>query len=110
MTRDLFDRRIAACNACALACERCATACLREQDCASMRTCIALDLDCASACRFAAALMGRDSVHAAQACRLCADICSACAGECEKHPHAHCQACAAACRDCAQECRAMAAG
>ncbi|WP_443098614.1 four-helix bundle copper-binding protein [Variovorax sp. CCNWLW225] len=73
-----------------------------------MAKCIALDIDCAAACQFAAAAMARGSEHAKSICALCADICQACGEECAKHKAGHCQACAKACRECAAACRSMA--
>ncbi|HRO68820.1 MAG TPA: four-helix bundle copper-binding protein [Chitinophagaceae bacterium] len=53
--------------------------------------------------------MHLQSTHANAACQLCADICIACAEECEKHEHEHCLRCAAICRQCAEVCMSMAA-
>ena len=100
---------IEACNACAVACDRCAAACLGEDDPQSMARCIALDIDCAAMCAFAAGTMARDSEFARAVCGLCADVCESCADECARHPMDHCRDCAAACRDCAEQCRRMAA-
>jgi hypothetical protein len=108
MAQDLYAACIEACNACATACDHCATACLAEPDPKRMARCIALDMDCAAACRFAAGVMARDSEHAAATCELCAQVCDACGEECAQHRMDHCQACAAACRRCADECRRMA--
>ena len=99
---------IEACNACADACDHCATACLREPNPKPMARCIALDIDCAAACRLAAAYMARGSELAGEICAFCADICEACGAECEKHSMEHCRVCAEACRRCAEECRRMA--
>ncbi|HNP21719.1 MAG TPA: four-helix bundle copper-binding protein [Panacibacter sp.] len=41
------------------------------------------------------------------ACRLCADICEACANECAKHDTDHCRECATVCLSCAKMCRQM---
>ena len=101
---------IAACNTCADACDHCAAACLQEDDVGMMARCIALDIDCAAICRFAAGAMARDSAFANQICALCAEICDACGQECEQHRQDHCQQCAQACKRCAAECRAMAQG
>lgn len=109
MNPQSYQSCIDACHACATACDNCAAACLAEQDVKAMAKCIALDLDCAQACRLAAALMGRGSRFAPDACRLCGDICQACAEECGTHEMDHCQACSDACRHCAQACLAMAA-
>ena len=104
-----YQSCIDACNACATACDNCAASCLAEPDVTAMAKCIALDMDCAQACRLAAALMSRGSRYAPAVCKLCADICEACGEECGTHEMDHCQACSEACRRCAQACRAMAA-
>jgi len=98
---------IEACDACARACDHCAAACLDEPDVQAMRRCIALDMDCAAICRYAAGAMARDSEFAMQTCAVCAEICEACGEECGRHPAEHCQACAAACKRCATACRSM---
>lgn len=108
MASPRYSACIEACNACALACDQCGTACLAEDDPKPMARCIALDMDCASACRFAAGLMARDGEFASSACAMCAEICEACGAECGKHDMDHCKACAEACRRCAEECRRMA--
>jgi hypothetical protein len=55
-------------------------------------------------------LMTYGSEHANAICQLCADICNACAEECEKHSDMeHCQHCARVCRHCAEECVSMTA-
>jgi len=97
-----------ACNQCAIACSQCLSACLQEVDVKAMARCIALDVECAETCRFAATVMARGSEHIATTCRLCAEICDSCAVECAKHAHDHCRRCAEACRTCAAECRQMA--
>jgi hypothetical protein len=110
MTQSRYAACIEACNACADACDHCAAACLAEENPKPMARCIALDMDCAAACRFAAGVMARDSEFAATACGLCADLCDGCAQECAQHDMDHCRACADACRRCAAECRRMAPG
>jgi hypothetical protein len=109
MDMNSFQSCIDACNACANACDNCAAMCLKEEHVAAMAKCIALDMDCAQACRFAVSLMARGSEHAAAACRLCAEICTACAQECGQHQMGHCLQCAEACRQCAAMCQRMAA-
>lgn len=98
---------IAACYACADACDRCAVSCLSETDPKPMARCIALDIDCAQACRFAAGFMARGSASDAIACALCADLCTLCAEECARHAAPHCQECVVACRRCADLCLRM---
>jgi hypothetical protein len=96
------------CDTCAEACDHCAIACLNEADPAPMVRCIALDIDCAQACRLAAGYMARGSALDAAACNFCAAVCRACGEECKTHPMEHCQNCAAACARCAEECERMA--
>jgi len=98
---------IEACNECAVACNHCAAACLKEHNVEMMSRCIALDMDCAAICQFAAAAIARGSEYAKEICGLCANICEACAEECGKHTAPHCQACATACRACAVACLEM---
>jgi hypothetical protein len=98
---------IDACQACIMACHSCAAACLQEPDVKKMAACIAQDLECAQVCELAAASMARHSPHVPAICRLCAEICQACADECGKHSHGHCQTCAAACQQCAMSCNLM---
>lgn len=96
------------CSDCATQCHQCAAACLQEDDVKMMARCIALDIECAEACSFAAAAMARGSEHARAICALCAEICQACGEECQQHEMDHCQECAAVCLACADECRNMA--
>ena len=96
-----------ACQACIIACNTCAAACLKETDVQMMAACIAQDLECAQVCELAVASMARQSPHVSDICRLCAQICQACADECSKHSHDHCQTCAAACQQCAMSCNIM---
>lgn len=99
---------IDACLDCAVECQHCATACLNENDVKMLARCIQLDLECAEACYASARLMGIGGEHAPAFCATCAEICDACAAECEKHDLEHCRRCAEVCRKCAEECRAMA--
>lgn len=92
-------------NNCAAACNHCATACLDEQDVKMMARCIKLDMDCADICQLTAAFVARGSDHAVHLLKECAEICKACAEECEKHSHMeHCRKCAEICRHCAEVC------
>jgi hypothetical protein len=103
-----FQSCITACYECAVACTHCESACLDEQDVKMCVTCIKLDHDCAAICFLAVEAMASGSQFAKQICKLCAEICTACANECEKHAHLeHCKACAVACRKCAEECSKM---
>lgn len=94
---------------CATFCDQCAASCLREKNVTEMAVCIGLDMECSSICKTTAILLQLESNHASAACQLCADICNACAEECEKHEHDHCKRCAAMCRQCAEECMSLTA-
>src|SRR5215207_2546728 len=87
------------CNECALMCERCASACLGEADVAMMVHCIQLNQECSAICTASGKLMVLESNHANTVCQICADICTACAAECEKHDNEHCRKCATICRE-----------
>lgn len=83
---------IDSCLACLTTCENCITDCVAGDN----RACILLCRDCADICALCARFEARDSqfVHGLHA--LCAEICKACAVECEKHAahHETCKACA----------------
>jgi hypothetical protein len=123
---------IDACMRCANACEFCATCDLKEQErtlvqiaeesatagaatsadvnqqiVKIMTSCAQINRECATICWTSAALMSMDSQFAKQFCNLCADICDACAQECERRDIDHCKVCAKTCRICAEECRRM---
>lgn len=114
MAHELFASSIQACYACADACDHCAVACLDElgrsfsdAEPNALVPCIALDIDCADACRMAAAYLARDSEQVSAACEFCAQVCEACAAHCAVHDFAHCRHCAEACRRCADACRSL---
>lgn len=98
-----------ACFDCVVACNHCASEDLKEQDVKMLERCIRLDRDCAAICSLAINAMASDSEFTKQICKLCAEICTACAIECEKHADhmAHCKVCAESCRKCATECIEM---
>lgn len=66
-----------------------------------------LMLDCAEICRVAADFMARGSGHRRLTCRLCAEICRACAGSCQELGDLQevmeaCWRCAATCKEIAE--------
>ena len=71
---------------------------------------IGLMLDCADICRTSADFMLRNSRHHALTCATCAEVCEACAADCERFDDEFMKACAAVCQRCAASCREMAAG
>src|SRR4029079_16778950 len=107
MAHDRYQTCIDACVACAEACNRCAVACLFEPNRDALARCVQLDMDCAEICRLAAGYLARNSELVMPMCAFCAEVCYACADECERHDTDHCRRCAEACRTCAEECRRM---
>ena len=96
-----------ACEECAIECKKCASSDLLDQHTKMLTQCIKLNEDCASFCVVAIAAMAGKHEFADKILNLCAEICEACALECERHAHIeHCANCAEACRKCAEECRA----
>lgn len=101
---------IDACLACAVACNHCAYECLHSTEVSMQVQCIQLDHECAIICFAAANMMSLGNKHIGALYQECAEICDACADECEKHTHMeHCKLCAEMCRKCAEECRKIAA-
>lgn len=92
--------------ACAAACENCVSVSIYD---GKPLSCCPLCMDCADICMLLFRLEAHNSSWLKQLYGVCADICDACAAECEKHAgyHAHCRACAAACRKCSETCRSM---
>jgi hypothetical protein len=104
MPHEQFQPCIDACNACAEACNACAKACLFEPNRHDLARCVSLNMDCAEVCRLATGYMARNSELISEICSFTAEVCIACAEECEGHDLSHCQRCAEACRQCAREC------
>jgi len=108
MSAQTYQNCITACLECAVECARCSSACLSEKDVAMLAHCIKTESVCTDMCFLAAKAMASGSDFAKQICKLCAEICTACAVECEKHSHMdHCKKCAEVCRKCAAECSKM---
>lgn len=107
-TQAVRERCIAACLDCTRLASVCAHRCIIGGQADRMSRCISLCVDCATVTGACATLMARDSEYAGQVCGVCADLCDACAAECEKHGNGIMAQCATACRQCAQTCRQMA--
>ena len=102
---------------CIEVCQECHATCLHTiMHCLSMGGAhataahIGLLLDCADACRLSADFMLRGSPRHTLTCSTCAELCEACAVECDRFPDEFMKECAMACRRCAASCREMAAG
>lgn len=104
---------IDACLNCVQACTACADADVVEEDVEEMRTCIALDQNCADVCAVTARALSRPAhsdrfvVH--RLLQACSRLCEECAEECARHAdhHRHCAICEKACRACARACNAL---
>lgn len=115
-SRETFDTvelatAIEACQEAAALSRICADACLHEDDIASMRRCIQLDLDCATICTATAQILSRPGPAGDVWRRMvetCARACAESAAECEKHDRSkHCMECANACRRCEMACQQL---
>lgn len=88
------------CLKCATLCHHCVYAMLNE-DAGKYKRCIQLCTECAVMCHAASQMMSLGSHLAREVAGLCAQVCHACAMECEKHPESlHCKECAEICRVC----------
>jgi hypothetical protein len=105
MNFDDYSACIEACSKSAVASLHCARKDLEELDVNMLTHCIRLDHDCADISILAIKAMASGSEFIKQICLLCAEICNACAAECEKHTGMdHCKKCAETCRKTAVEC------
>src|SRR5580765_4901143 len=101
---------IDACFDCAQSCTADVDADLAEDDVGMMIRCIRLCLDCADLCTATGKMLSRQVEFEPDLARTvvqaCAQVCRACAEECERHGdhHEHCRVCADACRRCDQAC------
>jgi len=99
---------IDACFKCAAVCENCATECLKENDIKMLSLCISTNHECALICNATGQLLSMNGENANLLCNVCADICFACAVECERNEELeHCKQCAEECRKCYEACKAM---
>src|SRR5690348_6151454 len=88
-TNAALIRCIEACYDCAQACTACADASLAEPALADLVQCIRLDLDCADLCVATGAMASRrtgsDEAVLKLVIEACAEACSRCGDECERH-------------------------
>ncbi|TWH00039.1 uncharacterized protein DUF326 [Nocardioides sp. J9] len=111
--KQLLEDCLAACVECAQACSSCAEACLSERDVDPLRKCVRANLDCVDVCTTTARVLTRHTGYVAPLTRLvleaCLEACRACADECSAHAdmHKHCEVCAGACRRCAEACEKL---
>jgi hypothetical protein len=99
---------IVECDSCHDLCVETTTHCLEMGGAHAAPTHMTLLMDCAEICQVAADFMLRGSEMHRALCRVCAEVCDACAASCTQLEGAEMAACAEACLRCAQTCRGMA--
>ena len=68
---------------------------------------LSLVSDCAEFCGLSATMIAKHSAMMVHSCLACAEVCKACAAECDKFDSAQMKACVKACRECETSCREM---
>jgi uncharacterized membrane protein len=110
---DELAAAIDACLNCLQTCVSCADADLGEEDVEDLRTCIALDQNCADVCAATARILSRpahwDQLVVHRLLQACSRVCAQCAEECARHAdhHRHCAICERTCRACVRACDAL---
>jgi hypothetical protein len=104
----VYARAIAAAMECASASSLCADACLSSAG-RDLLHCIRLNLDCADICSATVRVLSRAGKEGAQPIQAllaaCGAACRAATAECRMHEHlSHCRICAEACETCEGEC------
>ena len=104
---------IDSCLTCLQACISCANSDLAEPDVEEMRTCVAIDQNCADVCDVTARVLSRptysDDFVVHRLLQACVRLCTTCAEECHKHAHhhRHCAICEKACLACVYACNKL---
>jgi hypothetical protein len=107
---DELAAAIDACLDCEQTCVSCADADIGEEDVDDLRTCVALDQNCADVCAVTARILSRpahwDRLVVHRLLQACSRICALCAEECARHAdhHRHCATCEKACLVCVRAC------
>lgn len=96
-----------ACQTCQEVCEETIENCLELGGAHATVHHIRMLRDCANICQLSANFMTRQSPYQTDLCRLCAQICTDCAGECDTFEDEFMKRCAEVCRDCAEACQTM---
>jgi hypothetical protein len=98
------------CQECHVICTETAQHCLQKGGKHAGADHIRLLLDCADICQTSADFLMRGSPRHVSTCKVCAEICSACADSCERFDSqdAMMKKCVEMCRSCAESCHQMA--
>lgn len=98
------------CTLCAQTCEQVIQHCLSKGGMHAEQAHIRLLQDCMDSCLMSAKFMVRGSEFHSQFCGTCAQVCHACARDCERMSDDEMmKMCADVCRRCAESCQKMAA-
>lgn len=108
MHTNAMQKCIDACLACYRTCIATSAHCLQKGGEHVEAQHFKLMVDCAEICQVSADFMLRGSDYAKQLGALCAEICEACAKDCERFKDEEMKRCAETCRYCAASCREMA--
>jgi hypothetical protein len=108
--KELMQKCIDQCAACALTCMTSIRHCLEKGGRHADPRHIGLMVDCMTLCEASVKLMVHHSEYQYQLCTLCAEVCDRCEEDCRSfEDDASMQKCADACRSCAEACRDMVA-
>lgn len=110
MTKISNDQRmcIEACRNCAATCTETLSMCLHEGGEHVQEDHVRVMLDCIEICELSARYMLRNSPRHALTCGVCAEVCYACADDCQLMDESFMQQCADECRRCSDLCQKMA--
>ncbi len=96
------------CTQCSQVCEQLIQHCLMKGGAHAELRHIRLLQDCVDICTLSARFMNRESAFHHKTCETCAEVCLACAQDCERfHDDEMMSACADVCRRCAESCQKM---
>lgn len=106
-----MERCIQRCTECRNVCLQTIAHCLRLGGKHASPEHIGLLMDCAAICETSSRFMLNQSPFHKKTCSVCAEVCTACADDCEKMAGGDrvMQMCADTCRSCAESCAHMAA-
>lgn len=110
MSDEMVKECIDACTKCANVCQETIDYCLKQGGDHVAESHIKLLLDCAEICRVCDDFLLRRSQQATGVCRVCAEVCDACATSCSSFKgDSQMEKCAEMCTKCAESCREMSA-
>jgi hypothetical protein len=106
---NLTEDCIASCSECYRVCKETIQYCLQHGGEHAKADHIALLSECAKLCREAEEFMICEAQSQKKLCKICAELCEACAISCEKFTgDSQMEQCAKTCRSCAEACKKMA--